>query len=407
MSMVGILALGLAVILALIVLIAFPAVHTVVGRMASGTIIFLLGIGLVVLLILAITRFDPTNIIRQSAVALTQNKVVDFYTILPERYKVQEVDNVDTDGDGQKEWVVFYRFDLTDGRSPYAGAIYDYDRGDPPVLFPYRLVPPDRDYLSESAVSLKQEDLVKLGETKPTPEVFVTGNAGGIDTDLTIFRHFQNSLPWEFPRDEPRRYQVIGSFRGDGGVKYDANSKTVTVLNRAGYDRSQIAVQTTYNLDEARGTFMSSADPKQLGAPASSQVVFAFGIPSDILDTPYPEKLVLGFYQTLAQKPSPTIRPEDFLTGQALIEYGRGNLLYFGFADVSGDVTQVKVTQLSYAPQTEAFDASASVLGQQPRLLTVNVKFEAQKGASIAETPQPIKWVTTLVNGKWKIDHRL
>jgi hypothetical protein len=320
---------------------------------------------------------------------------------------VQEVDNVDTDGDGQKEWVVFYRFDLTDGRSPYAGAIYDYDRGDPPVLFPYRLVPPDRDYLSESAVSLKQEDLVKLGETKPTPEVFVTGNAGGIDTDLTIFRHFQNSLPWEFPRDEPRRYQVIGSFRGDGGVKYDANSKTVTVLNRAGYDRSQIAVQTTYNLDEARGTFMSSADPKQLGAPASSQVVFAFGIPSDILDTPYPEKLVLGFYQTLAQKPSPTIRPEDFLTGQALIEYGRGNLLYFGFADVSGDVTQVKVTQLSYAPQTEAFDASASVLGQQPRLLTVNVKFEAQKGASIAETPQPIKWVTTLVNGKWKIDHRL
>jgi hypothetical protein len=407
MSVLGILALGLAVIFALIVLIAFPAVRVAVGRMASGTIIFLLGIGLVVVLLLAITRFDITPILRQTGVALTGNKVTDFFTILPDRYKVQEVDNVDTDGDGQKEWVVFYRFDLTDGRSPYAGAIYDYDRGDPPVLFPYRLVPPDRDYLSESAVSLKQDDLVKLGETKPVPELFVTGNAGGINTDLTIFRHFQNSLPWEYPRDEPRRYQVIGSFRGDGGVTYDAKSKTVTVLNRAGYDRSQIAIQTRYNLDEARGTFMSAADPKQLGAPASSQVVFAFGMPADILDTPYPEKVVLGFYTALAQKQSSTIKPEDFLTGQALIEYSRDNLLYFGFADVSGDVTQMKVTQLSYAPQVEAFDASTSVLGQQPRLLTVSIKFEAQKGASIAETPQPIKWVTTLVNGKWKIDHRL
>ncbi len=152
---------------------------------------------------------------------------------------------------------------------------------------------------------------------------------------------------------------------------------------------------------------MSAADPKQLGAPASSQVVFAFGMPSDVLDTPYPEKLVLGFYYALARKETSTIKPEDFLTGQALIEYNRGNLLYFGFPDVSGDVTQMKVTQLSYAPQTEAFDASVSVLGQQPRVLTVKIKFAAQKGAAAAETPEPVQWVTTLVQGKWKIDHRL
>jgi hypothetical protein len=407
MSVIGLVALGLAVILALIVLIAFPAVQVVLGRMVSGTIIFLLGIGLIILLLLAITRFDPTPMLRQLAVAQTQNKVVDFFAIFPAQDKVQDVENVDTDGDGQKEWVVFYRFDLTDGRSPYAGAIYDYDRGDPPVIFPYRLVPPDRNYLSEGAVSLKLDDLVTLGETKPVPEVFVTGNAGSANTDLDIFRYVPNSLPWEFPRDEPRRYQVIGSFRGDGGVNFDAASKTVTVLNRGGYDRSQLAVQNVYSLDETRGTFMSAADPKQLGAPASSQVVFAFGMPADILETPYPEKLVLGFYQTLAQKQTATVKPEDFLTGQALIEYSRGNLLYFGFPDVSGDVTQVKVTQLSYAPQTEAFDASVTVLGEQPRLLTVNVSFESQVGASVAQTPRPIQWVTTLVNGKWKLDHRL
>jgi hypothetical protein len=407
MSVIGIVALGLSVILALIIMIAFPPVRVALGRMASGTVILLLGLGLVVLLLLAITRFDPTPLLRQLAVAQTGNRVVDFFPTFPDRYKVQEVENVDTDGDGQKEWVVLYRFDLTDGRSPYAGAIYDSDRGDPPVIFPYRLVPPDRDYLSDSAISLQLNDLVKLGETKPVPEVFITGNAGGTNTDLTIFRYVPNSLPWEVPRDEPRRYQVIGSFRGDGGVKYDATSKTVTVLNRGGYDRAQLAVQNVYSLDETRGTFMSAADPKELGAPASSQVVFAFGMPSDILDTPYPEKLVLGFYKALAQKQSSTIKPEEFLTGQALIEYSRGNLLYFGFPDVSGDVTQVKVTQLSYSPQTEAFDASVTVLGTQPRFLTVSIGFESQVGASVAQTPRPIEWVTTLVNGKWKLDHRL
>ncbi len=407
MSVIGLVALGLAVILALIVLIAFPAVQVVLGRMASGTVIFLLGLGLIVLLILAITRFDPTPLLRQLAVAQAQNKVVDFFAIFPPPERVQDVENIDTDGDGQKEWVVFYRFDLVDGRSPYAGAVYDYDRGDPPVIFPYRLVPPDRNYLSEGTVSLTENDLVTVGETTPTPELFTTGTVGGVNTDLDIFRHVPNSLPWEVPRDEPRRYQVIGSFRGDGGVKYDAASKTVTVINRGGYDRSQLAVQSVYGLDEARGTFMSAADATKLGAPVSSAVVFAHGMPADILDSPYPEKLVLGFYQTLAQQQSSTIKPEDFLTNQALVEYKRGNLLYFGFPDVSGSVSQVKVTQLSYSPQTEAFDASVTVLGEQPRFMTVSVGFESQVGATVAQTPQPVKWVTTLVNGKWKIDHRM
>ncbi len=209
MSVIGIVALGLAVILALIVLIAFPGVKGTLSHMASGTVMFLLGIGLVILLLLAITRFDPTPILRQLAVAQAQNKVVDFFAVFPNKDKVQDVENVDTDGDGQKEWVVLYRFDLTDGRSPYAGAIYDYDRGDPPVIFPYRLVPPDRDYLSDSAISLKLDNLVTVGEVNPVTEVFVTGTTGSINTDLDIFRYVPNSMPWEPPHDEPRLYQVI------------------------------------------------------------------------------------------------------------------------------------------------------------------------------------------------------
>ncbi|MEJ2558792.1 MAG: hypothetical protein P8186_21770 [Anaerolineae bacterium] len=129
-------------------------------------------------------------------------------------------------------------------------------------------------------------------------------------------------------------------------------------------------------------------------------------MPPDILDTPYPEKLVLGFYEMLAQR-QPAIEPSQFLTGQALIEYNRGNLAYFGFGNLTGNVDQVSITQLSYAPEVEQINPSITVLGEEPRFLVVSVDFEAQAGASFTQTTQPIQWVTTLVNGKWRIDRRL
>jgi hypothetical protein len=396
---------------------AFPNVRTTILTMMTGTLLLGLGLALVALLVIAILDIDTDPFIRRISVTQTGHRLVDFFTLLPEdHYRVKQVLYENTDDDPEEEWVVFYQFDLADGRSPYGGAVYDSDRGIPPVLFPYRLLPPDRDYLSDSAVRLALEDIVTTDEVKAVPELFVYGDVpispksgGPLSSDLTIFRHIPNSLPWEYPRDEPRRYRVIGSFRGDGGVTFDPASKTVTALNRAGYDRSQLAVEAKYALDGARGTYMSVTDPEQLSAPISSQVIFTFGMPPDILDTPYPEKLVVGFYEML-EKDEPLVSPRDFLTGQALIEYDQGNLAYFGFENVTGkwaDVNELKIMQLSYAPEFEEFDPSVTVLGSDPRFLVVGVAFEAKVGQASTRTSAPLQWVTIVVRGKWKIDHRL
>jgi len=407
MSQVGLLALILAGVLTIIVLVAFPLVRLRIGHWLLGIVILGLGAALAALMFIAITGFDPQPLIRKTAVMLTRHQVVDFYTLFPPQYQVHQVLYENTDDDEEEEWVVFYRFDLVDGRSPYAGAIYDYDRGSPPVLFPYHLVPPDRNYLSESVINLVTTDFVKAGEVESQPELLVYGQEADIFTDLTIFRNIPNSLPWEFPRDEPRRYQVIGVFRGDGGILFDEETKRVTVSNRqGGYDRSQLAVKTVYALDETRGTYMSPTDPQQLSAPVSSQVIFAFGMPPDILDTPFAEKLVVGFYSMLAEK-DPSVQPRDFLTGQALIEYDRDNLNYFGFGDATGDVTAVTITLLSYAPEVEQVDPNVTIEGEQPRYLAVSVAFEAKVGGKDVRTSAPITWVATQINGKWKIDRRL
>lgn len=412
----GLLALGLAAMLALILILAFPSILQNFWRILGGTLILVLGLTLFALLLIAIFNINVEPFLRKTGVMLTGNRVVDFYAIFPSQDRVEQVDYVDTDGDSQKEWVVFYQFDLTDGRSPYAGTVYDYDRGDPPVVFPYQLLPPDRNYLSEGVVRLELKDIVNVDETQPKQELMIYGEvpsseqAGGtITTDLNIFRQIPNSFAWELPRDEPRRYQVIGSFRGDGGVTFDSNTKNVTVLNREDYDRSEIAVRSVYAMDENRGTYMSVADPRQLSAPISSEVVFAYGMPPDVLDTPYPEKLVLGFYETLPAK-EPIVLARDFLTGEALIQYDNNNLKYFGFGDVPGnwaDVEEMTVTQLSYAPDTERIDPSVTYMGTDPRLQTAGVAFVAKVGRTNTSTPQPIQWVITVVNGKWRIDHRL
>ena len=415
MSPIGLLALALAAIFGLVVILVFPSVRSTIAQILTGSFLLMLGLTLVALLLVAILGIDVEPFFRNLGVFLARGRVVDFYAIFPEYDKVQEVVYEDTDGDGKNEWVVFYQFDLVDGRSPYGGTVYDFDRGDPPVVFPYQLLPPDRDYLSEGVVHLELMNIVEVGEAQPMSELMVYGQipsleeAGGTTVaDLNIFRQIPNSFAWEFPRDEPRRYQVIGAFRGDGGVAFDPNNKNVTVINREDYDRSELTVQNVYALDQNRGTYMSVTDPQVLSPPISSEVTFAYGMPPDVLETPYPEKLVVGFYEMLAEK-DPTVPPRDFLTGQALIEFDNNNLEYFGFSGASGnwnDVKEVTITRLGYAPDTEQINPAVTYLGAEPRLQAASVAFEAKVGRIDTGTSTPIVWVTTVVNGKWKIDHR-
>ena len=415
MSSIGLLALAIAAIFGLLVILVFPNVRSTIAQILMGSFLLMLGLTLVTLLLIAILNIDVQPFFRNLGVMLTGNRVVDFYAIFPEYDEVQGVVYEDTDGDDQKEWVVFYKFDLVDGRSPYGGTIYDVDRGEPPVVFPYQLLPPDRDYLSEGVVRLELIDIVEVGEVDPRPELLVYGQipsppeAGGpTDVDLNIFREIRNSFEWEFPRDEPRRYQVIGAFRGDGGVAFDEATKNVKVISREDYDRSELTVQHVYALDKNRGTYMSVNDPQVLSPPISSEVTFAYGMPPDILDTPYPEKLVVGFYEMLAAKDQ-TVPPQDFLTGQARIEFDNNNLEYFGFGGVSGnwnDVKEVTITRLGYAPDTGEINPAVTYLGAEPRLQAASVAFEAEVGRIDTGTSTPIVWVTTVVDGKWKIDHR-
>lgn len=381
-------------------------------------------------LVIRLFNIDPIPYQIGLARLVSGGRVVSFDESIPSRLAdnltVQRIERVDTDGDGFREWLVFYKFDKFEeaeavprrapSRAPTLGVIYDSDRGNPPVIFPYVLRTPDRDYLSEGAVDFEQVEITNLFKDN-VPELLIWGNSGGLKTELTIFRlGVPNSEPWDFPRDERPLYEVIGFFRGSGGVEFDAETKQVTVVDRGGFERSQLAVKTTYELNPVTGSYLSvppgqSLTAARLSAPSSAFIDFAVDPPQDIFNTPFPEKVVLAFYQAL-WNPALGWNPADFLArdGRAAIEFRNKFLPYFGFPSNGVEIKEVHVTQLNYFTAQERIGARDTVLGEEPQQIVVEVSFEARLDNNtgfVRSNPEVLSYLVIVEEGQWRISHRV
>ena len=372
----------------------------------------------VALFIGVITRSDPMPLIRQGAYQIGFRQLVSFADAIPDNLQnnlaVADVTRLDTDGDGFNEWVVLYEFDLQDGRNPVQAVVYDNDRGNPPVIFPYALRPPDRDYLSEGASPVS----VDLDQITDSPESEVMIQSA---TELNIFEFQQNSETWDFPRDAPARYQPIGFFRGNGGVSIDPSSKDVTVIDRNGFERSQLAIRSVYALNPARTSYVDNFVPTKLAAPVVSTIDFYQEPPDDILGTTFPEKIVLAFYiatcsgsdATLCQRASEGWEARDFLAegSEAIREFDNGNASYFGLNDFAG-TPNLSVSNLRYYPQLETDSdllvegrGRDVVTGEQAQFNVVDINFAVANNGSVVE--EVARFEMRLVNGQWKIIGRL
>lgn len=358
-------------------------------------------------------RFDPLPLLRQVAYQTGLQQLVNFADAIPDELEdelaVANVQRVDTDSDGFSEWVVFYQFDLQDGRNPVQAVVYDNDRGDPPVLFPYALRPPNRDYLGERGASIEMRSL--LDNPDDQDEIFIWGQG---NTSLTIFKFVENSESWDFPRDAPARYQPLGFFRGNGGIGYDGGTKNVTVIDRNGFERSQLAIRSIYALNSANDTYLDSFDSTKLSAPIVSTIDFFDNPPTDIYNTSFPEKIVLGFYASLCGGSNDTLcgsansswQPAQFLASDALTEFQNGNAGYFGLNSLG--VSEISIADLRYHPQLETdLDLEVTgggrdlVTGEQAQFNVVDITFV------VGGTLETVRYEMRLIEGEWKIVRRL
>lgn len=389
-----------------------------VGNMLLGTVVLGVGLLTAAVFFFIVFRINPVPLLGRAAYQLSLGQVVSYPDTIPSRLsdnlRVTNVMRLDTDDDNFEEWVVMYEYDLGTEKTPLQVVIYDNDRGNPPVIFPYELRVPGRDYLSEDGWA--SFDRAQIDGQGPREIMIRSGN----QTELSMFRFRQNSEQWDFPRDAPPRYEAIGYFKGNGGVTYDSATKAVTVIDRGGFDRSQLVARSIYDLNPATATYWDqlyewSDFNRQLAAPIYTTIDFWNNPPDNVADTTYPEKVVLAFYASAcgaeANERCPLVaanwQPSDFLAQDALTEYNSGNMAYFGLAGPA--VSQLAVSDLGYDPGGETdTDLAASgqgrdtVVGEQPHRTVIAISFVADNAPL-----QVARLQMENIDGQWKIVRRL
>ena len=319
--------------------------------------------------------------------------MVDFRLLAPAGSAALPISRLDTDGDGWKEWVVPYQYDIVGRTSPIFCVVYDPEGAggrDLPVIYPHKLHTPDSDYLGEGKIVIGLADVLKDGETQARPELVISGIRDTVTTTLAIFQvDTAQEAASRSGQSFANPYHCQGFFRGT--LKITRAGFAVSVWDRAGSERSQFALRRVYW--PSQGSYFQPGTTALL-PPAEASIEFAYGIPDDILDTPYPEKLVLAFYMRLKGDVDP------YLTEQARKRLAAGQLDY-GSPWPLEKLQKVLVQEISYVPDSGDIASASAPAGAPPAAqVRARVLFLGPGGESILRS---VQWHLIQQENRWKL----
>jgi hypothetical protein len=349
-------------------------------------------------------------------------KELDFQFALPDSWKVVTVERLDTDRDGDNEWVLLYTFDHLDDKKfvPVRCAIYDIAHREPklPVIYPYHLQAPGWTYVGEGAsrTSVSLQDVVTTipgkENTPDAPEVVVQSKSGDGLVDRVSIYHWQDNVPSDLrKRTDPHEildipheseasgewYQCIGMF--EGTIKVELTVDKVIVWDSTN-DRSQLARVSTYEPKQGSVRGYLNAD-HQLIPPASTCLDFGYGMPDDITESPYPEKIVLAFQKSYASRPdfalrlmTPEAKKKWLLRSQPWIQSACVKRIRYG------PPAQARSEVQSYSAAEEQPTKQTPV---QEKPIETSIQTQIMYGSDYQKGPVEITWIMTQVDNAWKI----
>jgi tetratricopeptide (TPR) repeat protein len=302
---------------------------------------------------------------------------LDTTEILPDGWKHLSTYRMDTNNDGKREWVILYYFDLLErstSGSPIGAAIYQPDDESPPSLVPHELRPPDGDYLCACACGLNMENVLSGLEGD---ELVVRDRCNEETTRLTIFH-------WDSDRKE---YISPAHFLG-GHIEVSQDQVTIKELLPG---RAQLMKVETYYPDDNK-TYYRQDDPYTLLECREEELDFVHGEPEDVLSSPYPEKVVLAFYNHYN---------DDEKAPEYFAESVRA---YLGQCDAGGcgciaprhEIARVQVTYLQVESDSEAQDPDRAIVG---------VRINCQRRDGVKEGRKYIRWYLVREGDRWRLDH--
>lgn len=352
------------------------------------------------LFLVKVYKWNPNPIRVSAARWLLDDKMIYLGDIVPGLSDLDMIERVDTDGLEEKEpreWVAFYQYDTRQELEqdkilgPFGASVYDYDECRPATILSYELAQANYDYLGEDSVSVAVENILPYKDPQAGyvdhPEVIVNGVARQVVTDLNIFRRtgvapsclerqdWRKRHPGE-PFPNPVRYENVGSFRGSYQIQ--RSGSTVTVIDRAGFERSQFVVRRKY--EPVNGSYFAEGS-QVLRSPVEYSLGFGPGEPDEVTQVYYPEKAVLAFYLNLGKDKAKLDKAESYLSEEAQDRYNiRTDPFGLSLAEDSvararGDLERVLVWEIRYEP-----DYGAEQLHQtrQVRVTVVGVNDDGE-----------------------------
>jgi hypothetical protein len=382
--------------------------------------------------LIKVVKYNPNPRRVEIARFLTKDNMIYLGDFVPGLYDLDYITRIDTDNkdeDIEEEWLAFYQYDVHGKpevekvperyQGPFGAAIYDYRDCRPPAILSFELVPVSYDYLGENEVNAVVENIISypdpLSAGRDYPEVIVAGKTRGVVTDLNIFRkvgveldcrqwrEWRQTHPGEvFPN--PTRYENIGSFRGSYQVKRAKSS--VTVIDRAGFERSQFVVRRLYTPNSQTGSYFDLPDQVLLD-PIEYTLDFGPGQPDEVSQVYYPEKAVLAFYRALGKDEESLNRAKSYLSEDAKARYDI-NTHQFGLDMSREKVARVLVLEIRYHPDVQKEQA------HEERTVAVQV-VGVDKDGNWRDNNNPPRLVTWRIIGvnkagaipygcEWKLD---
>lgn len=285
---------------------------------------------------------------------------------------IEETKRLNLDHDSDHEWMVLYRYDQTQNgwaNTPIQGIVYDAAPCEPPLIHNLLLPFPNNDYLGEGrskydgSMTVSDLDRLKTSDPNEAPNELLIYGPGPVDT-LSIYRlNDQERNPCKGPDPNKRKFNLHGFFRANGSIDWDEPTDTepltIRTYERTGYERSQLAIRSTYkpisdtntNHNE---TFILPGTERTI-APTERSIDFLYGLPDSPQDSPYPEKSVATFYLSLGKGDEAHELARSFLKdGPTTVEnFNAANGQAWGLDVSPAEIERVLIYSLTYTPDRE------------------------------------------------------
>ena len=306
-----------------------------------------------------------------------QNPSLCFTIPLPDQWRYIGTYSLDTNGDGADERMILYSFDqpvagAKQHGNPIAAFVYQPDDKKPPNFFVHHLRAPGDDYLCECECTPKMEDVLSgLGGH----ELVIHDKCDGERVRLTIFQWSQTQ--WA--------YLPLGHFHSH---RIEVMTDTVTVEERQ-ESRAQLAMRQVYYA--AGGQTYLLDDQRTLAPPAKYEFVFSHEEPEDVTLSPYPEKIVLAFYQHYTD----TANVSTYFADEAWDGLNQCDTGQCGCTTPRIGVAHVWVTSLEYFEDPT-----------DPNHTTVEVTVVCEYSDGTPENGAFIRWRLVRAADRWQISSR-